>query len=166
MFEDKIISRCGSRHTKLKRPALIAAEHPETQVKIYNKSAYYVINDCADITLKYLPLFAYSRLSSASLKGAFTEQDIIDFVGRAAKDIHTRQLLQLILDDITTSATQATPVVNQEVTDFTIDGNVDDVYGDYDYTAEDTADEDVSIVTVDINNGTEVINKLKEYFLS
>lgn len=168
MFEDKIVGASVVRQRTLKRAANIAATSPETQVKILNKSAYYVIKDCADITLKYLPQFAYGTLSSNQLKGKFTEQDIIDFVGRASKEYHTRQLLQLILDDITSKDKASIQPPAQEVTDFTIDEGVTDVYGDYDYI-DDTSEvepEPVVVSTVDINNGTEVINKLKEFFLT
>lgn len=166
MIEDKIIAACPTRHRKLVRPAKIAATAPDTQVKIYNKSAYYVIKDCADITLKYLPHFAYSQLSNpvASLKGKISETDITDFVGRSATDSCTRQLLQIILNDITPTGTIKPREV---VTDFTI-AEGEDVYGDYDYTDEEPLDiEDVIIKesVIDINNAPEVINKLKAAFV-
>ena len=168
MFEDKIVSTSTARQRTLKRAAKVASTSPETQVKIFNKSAYYVIKDCADITLKYLPHFTYSTISYNQLKGKVTEQDIIDFVGRASKDVHTKQLLQIILDDITSKDTISTTSEFQEITDFTIDEGTSDVYGDYDYIDEpssvDTEPQPVGIV--DINNGSEVINKLKEVFLT
>ena len=166
MIEDKIISACPTRHKKLVRPAKIAATSPDTQVKIYNKSAYYVIKDCADITLKYLAHFAYSQLSDpvGSLRGKISEAEITDFVGRSATDSCTRQLLQIILTDITPTGTIKPREV---VTDFSIaDG--EDVYGDYDYMDEDPLDiEDVIIKesVIDINNAPEVINKLKAAFM-
>jgi hypothetical protein len=166
VIEDKIISACPTRHKKLVRPAKIAATSPDTQVKIYNKSAYYVIKDCADITLKYLPHFAYSQLSNpvSSLKGKISEQEITDFVKRSTTDGCTRQLLQIILNDITPTGNIKPREV---VTDFTIaDG--EDVYGDYDYTDEEPMDiEDVIIKesVIDINNSPEVIRKLKSAFV-
>jgi hypothetical protein len=166
VIEDKIISACPTRHKKLVRPAKIAATSPDTQVKIYNKSAYYVIKDCADITLKYLPHFAYSQLSNpvSSLKGKISEQEITDFVKRSTTDGCTRQLLQIILNDITPTGNIKPREV---VTDFTIaDG--EDVYGDYDYTDEEPMDiEDVIIKesVIDINNSPEVISKLKSAFV-
>lgn len=166
MIEDKIISACPTRHKKLVRPAKIASTAPDTQVKIYNKSAYYVIKDCADITLKYLAHFAYGQLQDpvSSLKGKISEQEITDFVGRAATDNGTRQLLQIIMNDITPTGTIKPREV---VTDFTISDG-EDVYGDYDYTDESPVDiEDVIIRenVIDIDNTAEVINKLKAVFV-
>jgi len=166
MIEDKIISVCPTRHKKLVRPAKIAATSPDTQVKIYNKSAYYVIKDCADITLKYLAHFAYGQLADPvdSLKGKISEQEIVDFVGRSATDGTTRQLLQIILNDITPTGNIKPREV---VTDFTITEG-EDVYGDYDYMDEDPVDfEDVIIKesVIDIDNAPEVVNKLKAAFI-
>jgi hypothetical protein len=166
MIESKIINACPTRHRNLYRPAKIAATAPDTQVKIYNKSAYYVIKDCADITLKYIAHYAYSKLSNPiqSLKGNITEQDITDFVGRASTDAVTRQLLQVIINDITPSGTIRPREV---VTDFTIQDG-EDVYGDYDFIDEEDVVDDEAIIKeniVDINNAAEVINKLKSAFL-
>lgn len=166
MIEDKIIAACPSRHKNLVRPAKIASTAPDTQVKIYNKSAYYVIKDCADITLKYLPHYAYSQLQDPvrSLKGQISEQEITDFVSRSSRDTHTRQLLQVILNDITPTGTIKPREV---VTDFTI-AEGEDVYGDYDYTDDDQLDvEDVIIKEniIDLNNHDEVVSKLKAVFI-
>ena len=166
MIENKIITACPTRHSKLARPAKIAATAPDTQVKIYNKSAYYVIKDCADITLKYLAHYAYSQLADPiqSLRGNVSEQDITDFVGRASTDAVTRQLLQIIINDITPSGTIRPREV---VTDFSIEDG-EDVYGDYDFLDEDDMVDEETIIKeniVDINNAAEVINKLKSVFL-
>ena len=166
MIEDKIIAACPTRHKKLVRPAKIASTAPDTQVKIYNKSAYYVIKDCADITLKYLAHFAYSKLQNpvASLKGRISEQEITDFVSRAEADNYTRQLLQIILNDITPTGTIKPREV---VTDFTITEG-EDVYGDYDYTDEEPLDIEDAIIkenVIDINNFDEVVSKLKAVFV-
>lgn len=165
MFEEKIIAASSSRHKKLFRPALIASREPNTQVKIYNKSAYYVIKDCADITLKYLAHYVYSSLSDPvlSLKGKVSEEEIVDFVSRSNQETHTRQLLQIILNDLTSGFK---PQLPEPITDFTID-DVDDVYGDYEYgSIED--DYDVSELTksiIDISDNNNVIDKLKSAFL-
>lgn len=166
VIEDKIIAACPTRHKKLVRPAKIAATSPDTQVKIYNKSAYYVIKDCADITLRYLPHFAYSQLSDpvSSLKGKISEQEITDFVSRSSADSCTRQLLQIILNDITPTGNIKPREV---VTDFTI-AEGEDVYGDYDYMDSEPMDFEEAIIkesVVDINNASEVIDKLKTAFI-
>jgi asparagine N-glycosylation enzyme membrane subunit Stt3 len=165
MLEEKIISVCTTRHKNLSRPATIASKAPDTQVKIYNKSAYYVIKDCADITLKYLAHYVYSNLTNpvSSLKGKVSEEEIIDFVNRAHTDSQTRQLLQIILSDVTSDIK---PIIQEPITDFTIEDG-EDVYGDYEYTSEAPTDSSIDIIKsiVDITNDQEVIDKLKSVFL-
>lgn len=166
MLEDVIISLTNSRFRNLKRPATIASESPETQVKIQNKSAYYVIKDCADITLKYLPHYVYSTLNDPinKIKGRVTESDIIDFVGRSSKSETTRQLLQIIVDDIVVDKPD---LVDHTITDFSIPDGVDDVYGDYGYTADAPTEVDDSDgpARVDINDGSAVIDLLTDTLL-
>lgn len=166
MLEDVIVSMSNTRHKNLRRPAKIASESPETQVQILNKSAYYVIKDCADITLKYLPHYMYSKLNDPinKLKGKVSESDIIDFVSRSSKSEVTRQLLQIIVDDIVVDKPD---IVETALTDFTIPEGIDDVYGDYGYTSTDsgveTSKEGPS--RVDIKDGSAVIDLLTDTFL-
>ena len=107
----------------------------------------------------------YSSLSDpvASLKGKVSEEEIVDFVSRSEHETHTRQLLQIILNDITSGFK---PQLPEPITDFSI-GDVDDVYGDYEYgSIED--DFDVSELTksiIDISDNNTVIDKLKSVFL-
>jgi hypothetical protein len=46
-------------------PAAHAAEHPDTDVKILNNAAYYVIRDMAKTTREYLPLDVFKRIPEA-----------------------------------------------------------------------------------------------------
>lgn len=154
MFEDKIINITPSRFRNLQRPAKIAATKPDTCVKIENKSAYYVIKDCADITLKYLPHFIYSGIKDpiSKLRGNITEGDIQDFAKRALKEDHTQQLLRLILDDISRRDIQVhTPQASSSADiDFTLTGEETDVYGDYDFEVtpvEEHVEESVMTIT-------------------
>jgi len=103
-----------------------------------------VIKDCADLTLKYLPHYIYSTLNKpiALLKGKVNESDIIDFVSRSSKSETTRQLLQIIVDDIIVDKPD---IQEHVVTDFTIPEGVDDVYGDYGYSS-DESDDSVSVI--------------------
>lgn len=161
MIEDVIINLSDSRFRNLRRPATIASQSPETQVKILNKSAYFVIKDCADLTLKYLPHYIYSTLNKpiALLKGKVNESDIIDFVSRSSKSETTRQLLQIIVDDIIVDKPD---IQEHVVTDFTIPEGVDDVYGDYGYSS-DESDDSVSVINrVDVNDGGAVIDLLTD----
>ena len=161
MIEDVIINLSDSRFRNLRRPATIASQSPETQVKILNKSAYFVIKDCADLTLKYLPHYIYSTLNKpiALLKGKVNESDIIDFVSRSSKSETTRQLLQIIVDDIIVDKPD---IQEHVVTDLTIPEGVDDVYGDYGYSS-DESDDSVSVINrVDVNDGGAVIDLLTD----
>ena len=164
MLEDVIIRLSDTRYKNLQRPAKIASASPETQVKILNKSAYYVIKDCADITLKYLPHFLYSHLNNpiAALKGKVSEQDIIDFVSRSGKSETTRQLLQIIVDDIVVDKPDLS---DHAITDFTIPEGVEDVYGDYGYTTDEPVTDTPELSRVDINDGGAVIDLLTNALL-
>ena len=174
MFEDRIYGLTNARYSKLKRPASLAASKPDTCVKILNKSAYYVIKDCAEITLKYLPHFIYSGIRDpiTKLRGNVPEQDIIDFANRATREDHTQQLLRLVLDDISRETVSIkTPQMESNASiDFTLTGDEDDVYGDYDYGPIDEPEpqESQTSVTNEIVNLSDVdsvINALKQALL-
>lgn len=149
-FEDRLIDSCELKQRKLMRPAKIASERPDTGVTILNKSAYFVIRDCADVTQRYLALLCYGSLSDpiASLKGRFKKLDIIDFVTRArdGSNAHTRQLLCAIVADVnkcecvdgphgaSDDVAQPIDVAALEA----METQEDDIYGDYDYVADAT----------------------------
>lgn len=168
MLEDCILRLSQARYSKLKRPAELAAAKPDTCVKILNKSAYYVIKDCAEITLKYLPHFVYSGIRDpiTKLRGQVTDKQVVDFVNRSAKEDHTQQLLRLILDDVAKKNTALTisPVnsIDPDNIDFTLTGNEDDVYGDYDYEQSTPEPEPVQeLTTTNVNDLDGVIEILK-----
>ena len=167
-FEEKIISNSEIRQRNLMRPAKIASDKPDTGVTIIKKGAYYLIKDSADITIKYLPLMCYGSFVSpiTSLKGKFTQSEIIDFVGRAKEESHTNQLLSVILTDI--GCTQPiTQIIDDDKTDeidLTFTEN-EDVYGDYE--TEDEVSVTASTTTnkvIDIEDASIVIQKLIEIF--
>jgi len=167
-FEEKIISNSKIRQRNLMRPAKIASDKPDTGVTIIKKGAYYLIKDSADITIKYLTLMCYGSFSSpiASLKGKFTQSEIIDFVGRAKEESYTNQLLSVILTDI--GCTQPiTQIIDDDKTDeldlsFTDD---EDVYGDYE-TEEEVSKSETTTTSeiIDIEDASVVIQKLIEVF--
>lgn len=168
-FEEKIISNSEIRQRNLLRPAKIAFDKPDTGVTIVKKGAFYLIKDSADITIKYLPLLCYGSFSSpiTSLKGKFTQSEIIDFVGRAKEESYTDQLLSVILTDIG-CVQPITQIVNDDTTEeldltFTED---EDVYGDYE-TEEDTSISKTTSTAsevIDIEDASVVIQKLIEVF--
>lgn len=179
-FEEKIIKSCKIRQKNLLRAAKIAQESPDTGVTILKKGAYFLIKDSADITVKYLSLLAYSSLTNPinNLKGAFTQSQIIDFVGRAKEEPHTRQLLNIILTDIGSVQYKAAigdsgaqPIqgitVPVPVHDYTIGEEDADVYGDYDMDEDIVESQPVVVEAseeVDVDDVTGVINKLIEVF--
>ena len=169
-FEEKIISNSEIRQSKLLRPAKIASEKPDTGVKILKKGAYYLIKDSADITIQYLVHLCYGSYKDPikSLKGKFTQAEIIDFVGRSKEEKHTNQLLNIILTDI--GSTQVSNIVEnieektEEEVDLTID-DIDDVYGDYEIeVTKPKTSKKVETETVDVTDASGVINKLIEVF--
>ena len=168
-FEEKIISNSTIRQSKLLRPAKIASEKPDTGVKILKKGAYYLIKDSADITLQYLVHLCYGSYGDPikSLKGKFTQAEIIDFVGRSKEEKNTNQLLNIILTDI--GSTQVSNIVDsveeeEEDVDLSIE-DVDDVYGDYDVEVTTKKTKSSSKTeTVDVTDASGVINKLIEVF--
>ena len=171
MFEDRILGLTNTRYRKLKRPAELAAAKPDTCVKILNKSAYYVIKDCAEITLKYLPHFIYSGIKDpiAKLRGNVPEQDIVEFVNRASRADHTQQLLRLVVDDIIKSDKEASDPVtpSSDAMDFTLTGDEDDVYGDYEYGFDSEPEPEpelksVTMASVNMNDTNEIVELLKE----
>ncbi len=170
-FEDKIISNSSIKQRKLMRAAKVASEKPDTGVVIENKSAYFVIRDCADIAQKYLTLLCYGSYSNpiAELHGKFTEKEIIDFVSRSTDDSssHLRHLLYTIFTDIARKDGLYEKVVPNEpsVIDITEEG--DDIYGDYDYAPDSTEEkegDDIVQLDVDITDSMSVIDKLIDVF--
>ena len=175
MLEDCILKLSNSRYRKLGRPATLAATKPDTCVKILNKSAYYVIKDCAEITLKYLPHFIYSGIRDpiTKMKGVVSESNIVDFATRASREDHTQQLLRLILDDISRKhvvEVNVAPVESNSEIDFTLTGDEDDVYGDYDYASleviPESSDAEPTLSVTNITDVDSVIDVLKQSLLA
>ena len=105
MFEEKIVKASKEKIANLYGAASIAEEKPDTGVKIIEKSAYYIIRDCAKMTKKYLPLVLYGMMKKPlkELKGKFTDEEIREFVKQCADSKSSEQLLTLILNDIKVS---------------------------------------------------------------
>ena len=104
MFEQIILENSSEKQAKLLGPAQRAHKKPDIGVEIQNKSAYYVIRDCAMITQKYLVHHIWSSYSDPfkALKGKFTKDDVTDFLKRAEKDDPVKQLKHTIIGDIKT----------------------------------------------------------------
>lgn len=171
-FETKIISNSKIKQNKLLRPAKVASKKPDTGVEIKNKSAYYVIRDCADITQKYLVHLCYSSYNDPilDLSGKFTEKEIIDFVARSQQDgnDHLRQLIYIIFTDIARKQGLYEKVITNEPApiDWNEQDDDGDIYGEYDYVEEEPKQqpEEIPLTQVDITDGKSVIARLIEAF--
>jgi hypothetical protein len=148
-FERKVLNVSKLKQAKLLRPAEIANEKPDSGVTITNKSAYFVIRDCASITRKYLVLLCYGELKNPIelLQGKFTRAEINDFCKRAYEYVETSQLLSLILLDIKKRSlllqSQVSKPVQAAVTNFS-EPESDEIYSDY----EGSIEEQVAILEV------------------
>ena len=102
MFEQIILENSSEKQAKLFGPAKRAHKKPDIGVDIQNKSAYYVIRDCAMITQKYLVHHVWSSYPDPFevLKGKFTYADITDFLKRAKKNNAVNHLKHIIIGDI------------------------------------------------------------------
>ena len=70
-FEKAVLKVCTLREKNLWGPAHKAAKDPETGIVIKQKPAFFVIQDCANITKKYLFIMCYGSLTDpiGQLKG-------------------------------------------------------------------------------------------------
>lgn len=125
-FQETIISESKIKIANLYPQAKICSDKPDTGVKITNKSAFFVIRDCAQTTVQYLPLLCYGTMSDPikTLSGKFTRSQVNDFVKDSATNIAAAQLLKTILQD----ANIAEPEVVIDVND-----QSDNIYGAYGY---------------------------------
>ena len=101
------------------------------------------------------------------------EKDIIDFVARSQKDLHTKQLLHLIFTDIAKregNAVITQQVANDGVVDFSEDETIDDIYGEYEYvhTETPTTPSEYSLpdqpLNIDLSDNRAIIDKLIQVF--
>ncbi len=134
MFEEKILENSKEKQRRLLGPAARAEKKPDIGVEIKNKSAYYVIRDCAMITQKYLVLYIWGAYSDPfkSLKGKFTKEEVADFLKRAKSDETANHIKGVIIsamrDKFDTTTTTSSSF------DYSVEE--DDIYGYYGDTEE------------------------------
>jgi len=126
--EQKILDASTEKIKALAPRAGKAAKAPETGVKILVSGAKYVIRDCAQITIDYLPLKLYGGLADPleDLSGAFTKKEIEAFVTRGKTEICAKHLCNIMMLD----AHKKGHIVEPQPVEV-IEEDVDDVYGDY-----------------------------------
>jgi hypothetical protein len=119
-FLDVIIENSPVKEARLYGPAQKAAEKPDSGVTIQNPAAYHVIQDCAKMTVKFLPFYVFGLYAHPfdDLKGKYNFKDIKEFVDAAFSDVTLNQLLILILDKI-------------KKLPYTPSQSANDPYGDY-----------------------------------
>jgi hypothetical protein len=147
-FIEVILENSKLKEAKLFAPAKKAANNPETGITIQNKSAYHVIKDCANITIKYLPLYVFAHYECffTEMSGKFKRKDIEEFVSGAEKDIVLNQLLILILE-LNGGLVEETPKVS--ISDNN-DLEIGDPYGEYGVGFEE------QLIKTEINNSSTV----------
>ena len=126
-FIDIIIENSQEKISKLYKPAIKANENPENGITIQNKSAFYVIKDCAGIAKDYLPLLVFDLYKNPSneLKGKFNKKNIEEFLEHTKSNNNSKHLLMLIKNKIPKQETEIRNI--QEIKDF----DLNDPYGDY-----------------------------------
>ena len=141
VFEQIILENSSEKQAKLLGPAIRAHKKPDIGVEIQNKSAYYVIRDCAMITQLYLVHHIWSAYPEPfkTLKGKFTGDDITDFIKRAGKDPAVKQLKYIIISDIKAKFDTTTSTT----TNFDYSMEEEDIYKYYSDTDE---TEDTTVV--------------------
>jgi hypothetical protein len=139
-FIDQILQNSQIKEAKLYGPSKKAAERPETGITIQAPAAFHVIKDCATLTTRYLPHFVFGHYANPFevLKGKFTHEDIIEFIGEANSDIVLNQLLVLILGKINATFPNLSQIAPNTVA---ISTSPADPYGDYEsYSSAATID--------------------------
>jgi hypothetical protein len=135
-FIDIILQNSQAREAKLLGPATKASANPDTGVTILNPAAYHVIQDCAKLTIKYVPHYVFGLYANPFevLKGKFGYNDIVEFVKAALSDMVLNQLLVLITEKIK-KASSALVISNS------------DPYGDYEsFTYTDKEQQTIALI--------------------
>jgi|TARA_R110001583_G_scaffold188297_2_gene350355 hypothetical protein len=129
VLEEKILEYSKEKQAKLLEPAKRAYKKPDIGVEINNKSAYYVIRDCAMITQKYLVLHIWGDYTNPfdELSGKFTKNDVTDFLKRSSSDKTTKQIKDVIISAMRDKFD--TTVTTSSSFDYSIEE--DDIYGYY-----------------------------------
>lgn len=126
-FIDIIIENSQEKIAKLYKPAIKANENPENGIIIQNKSAFFVIKDCAGVARDYLPLLVFDLYKNPSneLKGKFNKKNIEEFLENTKTNNNNKHLLILIKNKIPKQELEIQNV--QETKEY----DLNDPYGDY-----------------------------------
>ena len=163
-FYDVILSVSTLRERHLLAPSRKAMEEPDTGVVIKEKSAYYVIKDCAALAHRYVPLFCYGHLTSPieTLKGKFKKAQIEQFVAEASEDSVVNQLLKHVLLDVYNHTSNDTVEVGLK--DLSKAEIEDNPYGSYGYSDTDDVSLESTTFIIDTTDEKAIVSKLCEVF--
>jgi hypothetical protein len=128
-FLEVILENSKLKEAKLYTAARKASKNPELGITIQNKAAYYVIRDCANITIHYLPHFIFGGYENPflELNGKFAKADIQQFVKATETSPILKQLLDIILGRAGVETKLGPDNLSQNNNAF----DVNDPYGDY-----------------------------------
>jgi len=152
-FIDIILENSKIKEARLINAAKKAALNPEIGITIQNKAAYHVIKDCASISVKYLPLYAFGSYAEPfkDLYNKFTKTDIQEFITSTDVSLENKQLLDIILSKLG-KVEDTSP--KQLVVPVGVDES-SDPYGDYGVREE---------ITVPTSTGSTALDTLCEVF--
>jgi hypothetical protein len=130
-FINVILDNSKLKEAKLYNAARKAAINPAIGITIENKAAYFVIRDCANITLNYLPHFVFGSYQNPfeSLRGKFKREYIVEFVKQAETSLPHNQLLHAIISQAEKMKLISVQPSNTKTIDFTETSS--NPYGDY-----------------------------------
>ena len=129
-FLNVLFQNSKLKQAKLYNAAQKAFDNPAIGITINNPAAAHVIKDCAEITLRCLPLYIFAAFQNpfGELSGKFTKQDIMEFT----QQVKTDPMLLLLLEHILTKAKKEFPYAF-ETTQTYVPQDIlsDDPYSDY-----------------------------------
>jgi hypothetical protein len=127
-FINIIVENSKEKIAKLYKPAIKANDNPENGITIQNKSAYYVIKDCAEVAKDYIPLIVFETYKNPfeDLMGKFTKEDIAEFLIFTKTNIASKHLLLIISEEYNKLKTKK---INKPDTIHIMDSS--DPYGEY-----------------------------------
>jgi len=129
-FVTVLLQNSELKQAKLYNAAKKAAENPSIGITINNPAASHVIKDCAEITIKCLPLYVFCHYENPfqQLKGKFQKQDVVDLILQTKAD----PVLLMLLEHILIKAKKEFPHLFESTQMFVSDDVAnDDPYGDY-----------------------------------
>jgi hypothetical protein len=128
-FLNVLFQNSKLKQAKLYNAAKRAFDNPSIGITI-NNAATHVIKDCAEITLKCLPLYIFASYQNPfqELNGKFTKQEILEFT----QQVKIEPMLLVLLEHILTKAKKEFPYLFETTQTYASQDILsDDPYSDY-----------------------------------